>query len=43
MKKKLFAALTISLLSLGLFGTSVAVQNADAATEIAGRSNVWAG
>ena len=43
MKKKLLAALTISLLSLGLFGTSVAVHNADPATEMAGRSRLWAG
>lgn len=43
MKKKVFAILTISLLSLGLFGTSVAVQNADPATEMVGRSGLWAG
>lgn len=42
MKKKVFVALTLSLLSLGLFGTtSFTADNAE--TAIAGRSSVWAG
>ena len=42
MKKKVFVALTLGLLSLGLFGaTSFTADNAE--TSIVGRSNIWAG
>lgn len=50
MKKIVFVALTLSLLSLGLFSTSVASIEADTSLSgvkvditLAGRSNVWAG